>query len=427
MFRESVEGNKSQSLLLERQALEGEIVLLKNRNLQLEQEKKDLNFLNTSLNTKVSNLENTLEEDVKFKNSLEIKIKDLELQISSISQQLRDVIEKYNFEHNKRQQLEGIIQNSESEHINVIRERNTLVDEVQEAKNENLELIKTLEEKNNLFEKEKTSLLEKIGKLEEEIKSFGELKRFHQIQENKQIIQFTETKTEQKDIKNYYDCLIRVDSFCSLLLNQSWAIEFKNWENYRERVKERGARLAVLGYENVGKSWIISKLMGYEVPQGKYTKTSGICILYPTTSNTTWTALDTPGSNVSVKVESLKKKMDEYLKDKNLSEEDIVRMFYGDNILIETLLQEFIVNHAQLLLVVVGKLRRDDQRLISRIKSLPGKRILVIHNLLETKERSYAERIIQEDIKETFNATEKPFYLESKGLLKDSEGFPLYN
>jgi len=60
MFRESigeVKKGQSQSLLLGKQSLEGEIILLKNRNLQLEQEKKDFDFLNTGLNMKISNLE----------------------------------------------------------------------------------------------------------------------------------------------------------------------------------------------------------------------------------------------------------------------------------------------------------------------------------------------------------------------------------
>jgi len=98
-----------------------------------------------------------------------------------------------------------------------------------------------------------------------------------------------------------------------------------------------------------------------------------------------------------------------------------LRMLYGDNILIETLLQEFIVNHAELLLVVVGNIKRDDQKLIRRIKGLAGKRILVIHNLMDTREVDDIQDIIQEDIIDTFNAREKPFNLETHHQIEQKQ------
>jgi len=215
---------------------------------------------------------------------------------------------------------------------------------------------------------------------------------------------------EENKFVNHYDCQIIAESFYPLLQSESWKIEYKNYENYRKRANQDSVCVSALGYENTGKSFMVSKVMGKVFPQGKHVKTTGLCIVYPDDDNVPWTALDTPGTNVSIKLESLKVQLKSYFGRKNVTQDDIQRMLYGDNILIESLLQEFVVSHTQVLLIIVGKLRRDDQRFINGIKfqkDLADKRIIIVHNLLETRDLEDVEKIIKEDIIETFGTQKR--------------------
>jgi len=204
-----------------------------------------------------------------------------------------------------------------------------------------------------------------------------------------------------------YDARVISESFYDPLTGKIWPIEFSDWTDYKDRSKQNTSQIAVLGYENMGKSFLLSKIMDRQLPQGKHTKTKGLCVLYPKDKLHPWTAIDTPGTNISVKSEKAKRELKNYFESRGVSKEDIMRMLFGDNILMEALLQEFVILHAQVILVVVSKLRRDDQRLITRIKSLPGKRVLIVHNLFDSHDLQNVQDIINEDIKEAFKVTEK--------------------
>jgi len=273
------------------------------------------------------------------------------------------------------------------------------------------------------------NLLSKIDELNAEIKSINEEKdemrehlaqlkeKYGSVSTDKVLYQYKEVKTDnQNPEKKFYDCRILADTFFPLLQNKSWEIEFKDWEDYKKRILEKSVRVSVLGYENTGKSFMISKVMGHEVPQGKQTKTQGICILYPDDTKIPWTALDTPGTNISIRTEHMKTQLEKYfsekqkLTNKELSNEQKLRLLYGDNILIESMLQEFVVNHSQVLLIVVGKMRRDDQRFINRLKNqkeFANKRFIIVHNLMDCTTREDVDVVIKEDIIDTFDAQQR--------------------
>ena len=204
-----------------------------------------------------------------------------------------------------------------------------------------------------------------------------------------------------------YDARVISESFYDPLTGKLWPVEFSDWEDYKERSKRNTSQIAVLGYENMGKSFLLSRIMDRKLPQGKHTKTKGLCVLYPKDKVHPWTALDTPGTNISVKSEKVKKELKSYFESKKVTKGEIMRMLFGDNILMEALLQEFVILHAQVILVVVSKLRRDDQRLISRIKALPQKRVLIVHNLFDSTEVNNVKDIIRDDIFGTFDIRER--------------------
>jgi len=204
-----------------------------------------------------------------------------------------------------------------------------------------------------------------------------------------------------------YDARILSDTFYSILTGKSWPVEIKNWTEYQDYSQRNTSQIAVLGYEKMGKSFLLSKIMDRTLPQGKHTKTTGVCVLYPKDKQHPWTALDTPGTNVSVKAEEVKKDLETYFRNKGITKDEIMRMLYGDNILMEALLQEFVVHHSQVILIVINKLRRDDQRLISRIQTLPKKRVLIVHNLHESHDIKNVQDIIRDDVKGAFNVKER--------------------
>jgi len=375
-------------------ALNDQISQLKdemNANAQRYQDERD--SLKKEINTLEQNLKRT-EQDLVMKIDSETSLND---EISRCQDLIRD------FTHEKQTTLEDAVDSLIKKTQESFSQNNAFLDKIALLEDKLTTTNQALSDSNAQVEQLTAQLAQTQGLLTEYQTVCGDL------DQKNTYLKLNNIELDNDKFVDYYDCQVHADSFYRLLRNQPWPIEYKNFKNYQERAKKGSVCVSVLGYENTGKSFMVSKVMGRNLPQGKHVKTKGICILYPDDKDIAWTALDTPGTNVSIKLESLKTELDGYFREKNLDQEDIHRMLYGDNILIESLLQEFVVSHTQVLLILVGKLRRDDQRFINRIKTqkdLGDKRIIVVHNLLETREIANAKRIIKEDILETFE-TEK--------------------
>ena len=353
------------------------------------------------------------------------ELKKKEQEYKKLEDELKDFQQQLLAEQNRSQGLQDEIlgcQKTLADYLEMPNQALTKYVSVVIAKNENLIREKDKQKAENAaFENQINELkqaMENLDKEKEEMKQNLEKieKKYGSLDAEKTLYQYKEIKADKDTIKCFYDCRILADSFFPLLQDQPWRIEFKDWANYKKRINELSVRVSVLGYENTGKSFMISRVMGYEVPQGKQTKTTGICILYPRDSTIPWTALDTPGTNISIRTEYMKSTLDEFFTKKEkstgkeLSNEQKLRMLYGDNILIESLLQEFVVNNTQVLLIVVGKMRRDDQRFINRIKhqkELSSKRVIIVHNLMDCTTLEDVANIIQEDIIDTFGAQKR--------------------
>jgi len=293
-----------------------------------------------------------------------------------------------------------------------------LVKKYQEAKEE----IKILREQTKQGDDDVKIVIQENEELKKDMKKYKE--NIGELDKMKKVYQFKEIKSGPDEFKTFYDCRILADSFFPLLQNEAWPIEFNDYKKYADTKEKPSVRVSVLGYEKTGKSFMISQIMGKDVPQGKLMKTTGICVIYPSHENIPWTALDTPGTNISLRTDFLMKNLQDYFKSKRLSEQEMLRMLYGDNILMESLLHEFVANNSQVLLIVVGKLRRDDQRFINRIKEqkdYQNKRIIVVHNLLDCRELEDIEDIIKEDIVDTFGASRRPVSFDQ--LQKNHHGF----
>ena len=85
-----------------------------------------------------------------------------------------------------------------------------------------------------------------------------------------------------------------------------WNIKFpKGKETYEKKIKQKCIIIGVLGSRNKGKSFVLGKLSGYEVPQGFSIKTEGISITLGEKDNHCLTILDSTGQEVPLlKVEN---------------------------------------------------------------------------------------------------------------------------
>ncbi len=95
----------------------------------------------------------------------------------------------------------------------------------------------------------------------------------------------------------------------------------------------------------------------------------------------------------------------------NNSDIELVTELARDKIATENFIQEFIYFYSDILIVIVGQLTNDDQKLINRIKLMYGnkKNLFIIHNLMFIETIENVEKIIEDTILKsiTFNNLSK--------------------
>ena len=100
----------------------------------------------------------------------------------------------------------------------------------------------------------------------------------------------------EKDPLDIYDMVIDINSMKSLL-DVGWEEEFstKGRKRYDEKKDKPSVVVSVIGNQNKGKSWILGKISGEEIPDGYACKTKGLSIIYPTIDKQNIILLDTAG------------------------------------------------------------------------------------------------------------------------------------
>ena len=205
----------------------------------------------------------------------------------------------------------------------------------------------------------------------------------------------------EKDSTDIYDVKIDINSMKSLL-EDGWEEEFSNKgkERYDKKKDKPSVVVSVIGNQNKGKSWILGKISGEEIPKGYAVKTKGLSIIYPTIDRQNIILLDTAGFEtplVENDVYKLSKKKDE-LSEKEYLEE--VTDLAKDRQMTEYFLQRFVLTQANILLVLVGQLTYTDQKFLNRVKKECGdKRIFIIHNLKNLEEISQVRDYIKDTLK----------------------------
>ena len=255
---------------------------------------------------------------------------------------------------------------------------------------------------------------------------------FSNNKKNKNDILFS-TKYNNSDPTNFYDIIIDFDSLKMGCEEKGFNVLFSEngYKNYEIQKKKHAIMIGVLGNANKGKSYILSKIAHEKLPIGYSIPTKGISVKYPKIENKPLIILDSAGNETP-----LIKNSD--FKNINLSNNnegiELISELFRDKIATQNFLQEFIYNYSDILIIIVGQLTNDEQKLINRIKLIYGnkKTIFIIHNLMFIETIKNVETIIENIIKKsiTFNKLKEVkminvvddtknqnYYLESKNKI----------
>ena len=435
-----------------------------NLRLKYEQEiKKQKNEIN--------NLTSKYNEINKEKDNLKIKyektIKDQKNEINKNVEQINDITSKYNEINKEKDNLKIKYEKIIKELNNQIQINNDKIQKLSNENNQNKEKVKkqiseTIELKENLKKKEK-ELSDLNGEKESMIKSFKRIDNIEKENEDlkkknlelkeiekkvdklENVIKNSSTKDDflTKSGEQFYDVVIDIDSI-NALKYKGWGINYneERKEIYEKIINEETIKIGVLGLNNVGKSFILGLIANVIIPTGHSIATKGISIKYTEGENESEKGvclLDSAGFETPLlKDELLMKEKKEDLskkdEDKNINDENnksntkktdfqIKREFdeleyelAKDKTQTERFIEQLIITLSDMLILVIGKLTRTEQKLITRIKNIVKERdncqinsIIIIHNLAQYHKKIEIDNHINNSLKQsaTFHLIEK--------------------
>jgi hypothetical protein len=263
--------------------------------------------------------------------------------------------------------------------------------------------------------------------------------------------------------QNLYDLEININSILGFL--KGWDITFgKDGRNKYEKAKKNREKIfSVIGNKNKGKSFLLSKIVGRDLPNGFSVTTKGLSISFPTGMDNIALfdsvgfespLLEIDGDEYRLKsdneeedkqfykkmneldneikklknqekksLEIIREKENKYFKErnefrKNISNKDGQLIdLTNERRVTDFFLQRFIIESAHVILLVVGKLSIEDQfflnKLTTLIKEEKGRflqKVIVIHNLMTMEKIDVVKKYIDKTLMKslTFTLEEKP-------------------
>jgi hypothetical protein len=233
--------------------------------------------------------------------------------------------------------------------------------------------------------------------------------KLKKLENENYILKKTEEIEENIDSKmeKFYDIVICINSVKSIN-KEGWEVKFdeKGRKKYESHKNKDSIIIGVLGNNNKGKSFLLTRLSKIKLLSGTSINTEGLSVKYPDLKGYKGRKiilLDSAGLETPVlkKTDMENKKIGINKVDENEKEKEKNKEFKEntrDKIMTELFLQNFIIDVSDVLLVVVGKLTYSEQLLINKIKeqSKKIKRIIfIIHNLQEFWARNQVENYIK--------------------------------
>ena len=203
------------------------------------------------------------------------------------------------------------------------------------------------------------------------------------------------------ELKDAYDIIIGINSILSLN-KEGWPIKFpKGKENYENKIKKPSIIIGVLGNRNKGKSFILGKLSGYPVPQGFSIKTEGISISFGEKVDHCIAILDSAGQEVPLLSKENKEEEVNNIEadDENNSLDKCLR----DKLITEKFIEQFIIHTSDILVLVVGSITLNEQKILERIrKFLQNKFLFVVHNLQNFSTKKQVDDYVENTLKKLY-------------------------
>ena len=261
-------------------------------------------------------------------------------------------------------------------------------------------------------------------------------KKFDKINEENNLLKKTE---ELKDFKNsqmekFYDIVISINSIKDIN-KEGWEVKFdENGKDKYEKHKDMDLIiLGVLGNNNKGKSFLLSKISKIKLLSGTSIHTEGLSVKYPELKEHKGrhlilldsAGLETPVLRKNIIINNNNNNDEQKNEDKEKEQNKEFKESARDKIMTEIFLQNFIIKVSDVLLVVVGKLTYSEQLLINKIKVESQKQnkgmIFIIHNLQEFRTKEQVENYIKNTLLKctTFNLIKRTWISTKKDEIKN--------
>ena len=362
----------------------------KNNNSTLEKKVLHLERVNGDLNEK---LKKGSQENDKMARKMEKLENERNKMLKTIEEEkesneiLSDKIRKFEKLENEINKMGKMIEEEKEQNQTLSQKNQKLQDK-----------YNNLKAKNQSLTSENTEAMEKYEKLDQKYQKIKTKKNESNDQKPTNGLKKQDKKTEaiiDQKISDFYDIVINIDSLKA---------QEVGWEILSNHLKksQKESLCSIVGFvgrENVGKTFILNKICGLDLPSGSTINTRGLSLKYAERNSVL--CLDSSGIQTPVYYFDDKVLRRFSVDKKDLLENDEIRReMINDRIITDVFLQDFILDVCGVIVIVVGQLSQNDQKFIERIrkKYQAKKRIIIVHNLFDIDSLENVKRKVQKDI-----------------------------
>ena len=223
---------------------------------------------------------------------------------------------------------------------------------------------------------------------------------------------------------------------------EGWKVTRGNPEKLEESMKKKMVTVGVLGAYDAGKTHLCNLLGNKNLRSGHQHRTEGIEVVYPEEKDVHYGLIDVPGSqeahpindqNLIAKLPTRSNQTSgEEVKDKEVEKAnnnylERYTLLHSDAKLIHSLKEKFIIENADVVVLVTNKLSESDQEMIyknvnyyrqwienSKKGAASQKYLYIVHNFKMHSKREAVEKQIEKDIQMCFEVEETPIFAADK-------------
>ena len=167
--------------------------------------------------------------------------------------------------------------------------------------------------------------------------------------------------------------------------------------------KQKYLRISVIGNANRGKTFILQKIstLNFDGAIGHTVSTQGLSIKFP--KDYEYVLLDTLGNNSPILIDDINNDPRD-----NENYEDSVKNEIKDRLISNYIIQNFIIQKADIIICVVGQLTTSEQQFLNKVKNTCKNKInlYIIHNLINL-DKDEIPKYIENVLKKSVTITEK--------------------